>query len=99
MLELYYLVLAAGSPQDILLQYGAVGVLAVVAMLVAGKLFKQQIKAHERDIARADKAEEQLRELNRLVREQLVVELTRATDVLGRAIQLFSEEQRRDRSR
>lgn len=92
MLGLYYL---AVSPQDIFLQYGALGVIALLALLAVNKLFQYQIKAHERDIARADRAEEQLRELHKLIREQLVVELTRATDVLGRAITLFSEHRSR----
>jgi uncharacterized protein YbaP (TraB family) len=97
MLGMYLIVLAVSSPQDILLQYGALGVLSLILIYAVNKLFQQQVKAHERDIARADRAEEQLKELNKLVREQLIVELTRATDVLGRAIALFSEAPRRDR--
>jgi hypothetical protein len=97
-LELFYIIMTTESPQDILLQYGAVGVIAVLALLAVNKLFKQQVTSHERDRARADKAEAELRELNKVVREQLVVELTRATDVLGRAIEVLTEV-RRDRSR
>jgi len=97
MLGMYLIVLAVPSPQDVLLQYGALGVLSLILIYAVNKLFQQQVKAHERDIARADRAEEQLKELNKLVREQIIVELTRATDVLGRAIALFSEAPRRDR--
>jgi uncharacterized protein YbaP (TraB family) len=97
MLGMYFIVLAVPSPQDVLLQYGALGVLSLILIYAVNKLFQQQVKAHERDIARADRAEEQLKELNKLVREQIIVELTRATDVLGRAIALFSEAPRRDR--
>jgi hypothetical protein len=75
----------AQGPQDIFLQYGAIGTVALLALLAVAKLFARQVMQHERDIARADKAEEQLNELNVLIRDQLVASLTRATDVIGRA--------------
>jgi len=86
--------IAAGSPSDTLLQYGAIGAIALLALLAVYKLFQRQIQQHERDIARADKAEEQLATLNTLIRDQLVVQLTRATDSISRVAELLRDEAR-----
>lgn len=79
----------AASTQDALLQYGAIGLIAALALMAVRYLFQRQVQAHERDIARADRAEQQLRELNELIRDQLVVQLTRATDAASRAAELL----------
>lgn len=78
---------APTATQDSLLQYGAIGAIALLAIAAVGKLFARQVQAHERDIARADKAEAQLLELNALIRDRLVEQLTRATEVTARAAQ------------
>ncbi len=79
----------AASATDAFLQYGAIGAIAVVALVAVRYLFNRQVQAHERDIARAERAEQQLRELNELIRDQLVVQLTRATDAASRAAELL----------
>lgn len=68
-----------------LLQYGAIGLVALLALAAVWKLFARQIQMHERDIARADKAEEELSKLNALIREQLVAQLTQTAAALSRA--------------
>jgi hypothetical protein len=82
---------------DALLQYGAVGILAAVALYIASVLFKQQTVARQREVIRADKAEEQLIELNKIIREQLVVQLTRATDSISKVTEMLDRYYRGDR--
>lgn len=86
--------IAAGSPSDTLLQYGAIGAMALFALYAVYKLFQRQVQQHEREVARADKAEEQLAILNAVIRDQLVVQLTRATDAISRVIELLRDETR-----
>jgi hypothetical protein len=81
------------------LQYGAIGAIALLLAFAVRALFARQVAAHERDIARADRAEAQLLALNELIREQLVVQLTRATDAIARAAEMLSEQRRDERSR
>lgn len=90
--------LIAAAPEEALLQYGAIGFIAFLALLAVRQLFNRQIQAHERDIARADRAEAELNELNKLIREQLVVQLTRAADSIARVTELLSNI-RHDRDR
>lgn len=80
------------SPVDSLWQYGAVGILAIILAFAVRVLFARQVAAHNRDIDRADKAEQQLAELNELIRTQLVEQLVRATDAIGRVADLLQYE-------
>ena len=80
----------AAEASDAFLQYGAIGAIAVLALFAVRYLFQRQVQAHERDIARAERAERQLGELNDLIRTQLVVQLTRATDAASRAAEQLS---------
>lgn len=86
------------SPQDAFLQYGAIGALLVIALYTIKMLYQRLDKAHERDRERADKATEQLNQLNQIIREQIVVQLTRATDAQSRVTELLTE-LRHDRDR
>jgi hypothetical protein len=79
----------AASPTDALLQYGAIGAFLIIALVAVRYLFNRQVQQHERDIARAERAEKQLAELNDLIRTQLVAQLTRATDAASRAAELL----------
>lgn len=74
------------SPVEPLLQYGAIGVVAAIALYAVAKLFARQVAAHDKDIARADRLEAELREQNKMIQERLVVELTRATQAIARAL-------------
>lgn len=80
----------APSPSDAFMQYGAIGAVLLLSLVAIRYLFRRQEQQHDRDIARADRAEQQLRELNDLIRDRLVVELTRATDAASRAAELLS---------
>jgi hypothetical protein len=82
----------APAPESGLLQYGAIGLLALVALAAGWRLFTRQIQMHERDIARADKAEEELSKLNALIREQLVAQLTQTATALSRAADVLTDQ-------
>lgn len=97
--DLWLLLLAAASPQETLANAGAIGAIALIALGAVYALFKRQIAQHEREVARADKAEEQLNALNILIREQLVAQLTRATDAIGRVAEILGDQRREDERR
>jgi hypothetical protein len=91
------LVLAeASSAQDGLLQYGAIGAIALLALYAVKIMFTRQVQNHDREraelTARCDRAETQLAQINQLLRDQLVAQLTRATDVIGRVAEQMGEQ-------
>lgn len=94
----------AAAPSDALLQYGAIGVFLILALGTVRYLFQRREREHDRDIAyrekkeqeaveRAERAEQQLLALNELIRDRLVVELTRATDAASRAAELVGRKE------
>lgn len=98
----WYVAQAGSTAQDTtasvtapLLQYGAVGILAAIALYAVVKLFGRQVAAHEKDIARADRLEAELREQNKMIQEKLVVQLTLATEAIAKLL----GEQQKTRSR
>lgn len=70
----------------VLLQYGAIGVIAVVALAVARVLFAKVNEAYKREQERADRLEGELRELNALVRGEYVDTIGRATQAIADAL-------------
>lgn len=84
------------SAQDGLLQYGAIGAIALLALYAVRVMFTRQVQTHDRERAdlkeRCDRAEAQLTQMNQLLRDQLVAQLTRATDVMGRVAELLGEQ-------
>lgn len=87
---------ASASPEGALLQYGAVGAIALLAIYAVIKLFARQVAQHDRDIERADRAEAALADLNALIRTEIVAGLVRATDAIGRVGERLAAEQRRE---
>lgn len=85
--------IAQGTAEP-LAQYGAIGVLASIALFAVAKLFSRQVAAHDKDIARADRLETELREQNKIIQEKLVVQLTLATEAIAKLL----AEQHRSRS-
>ena len=86
----------AGDPINLLLQYGVLGVFAILLILYT----KSSIK---RELDRADRAETQVKELNDFIRNELLPKQVEATilhkqvaEVLGDAIYLITEMKRRD---
>lgn len=67
-------------------QYGALGVVLIIAITAVKVLFDREVKALEREKERADRLETELRQLNELVRTQYVEKLANATQTIGEAL-------------
>ena len=94
---LYALVgwLAQADVQQGFAEYGAVGLIAIVALGAAGYLFRQLLAAMRREQARADAAEAEVRRLNQFMTEKLISQLTTTADTVSRAAEMLAV-QRRD---
>lgn len=75
-------------------QYGALGVIAFLALIAVRVLFQREVRAldHERD--RADRLEEELRKLNAAIQERYVGTLADATRVMGDVLDSVREQRR-----
>jgi hypothetical protein len=76
------------------LQYGAVGILAAVAMLAARVMWNRLLDAIDRERARADRLEEQLRKQNELIQERFVVTLQESSRAIQEAMTVVRERRR-----
>lgn len=65
-----------------LVQYGAVGIIALLGIVVSRVLFNRLNQALDRETARADRLEEQLRTLNETVRTEYVTTLAAASHAI-----------------
>lgn len=68
---------------DVLLQYGAVGVIALVALLAVRVLFGRMATSLDRETQRADRLEEELRRLNETIRQEIAPALARSAEALA----------------
>jgi hypothetical protein len=85
------MILAADDPvTGVLVQYGAVGVIAILGMMVSRVLFARLNQALDREIARGDRLEEELRKLNETVRSEYVSTLASAAHAIQDANQAVS---------
>lgn len=87
-----------GSAQGVFLQYGAVGAILLVLLWFSYGAIRRERDATDRERSRAEKAEEALAEINRLMRTEVIPVLTRATeattrvtDVVGRVTDVLSD--------
>lgn len=82
------MVLAAGAAAgtDVLVQYGAIGVIAVLALLAVRVLFARVAAAADLERARADRLEEELRKLNADIQERYLTTLSEATKAISSAL-------------
>lgn len=77
---------AASSSVDtgvVFVQYGALGVVALLALGAVKVLFGREVKAHDAAEARADRLEEELRKLNATVQDRYVSTLSEATKTMS----------------
>lgn len=81
----------AADPFSALLQYGAIGILALFAVIAVRVLFAEERKAHDRDRDRADRLENELRQLNKDVQEIVMPAVTKATDAITEAMRLLKD--------
>lgn len=70
-------------------QYGAVGIIAALAIVVARVLFVRVEQEQQRERDRADRLEAELRELNRTIHSSYSVVLNDATRAVAEALALI----------
>lgn len=68
---------------DTLVQYGAVGVLALAAMLAVRVLFERVSAYADQQKERGDRLEEELRKLNETIRTEIAPALARSAEALA----------------
>lgn len=69
-----------------LIQYGAVGAIAIMALCAVRVLFSRITEQAARDRDRADRLEDELRKLNEVVRTEYLGTLAKATDAIADAL-------------
>lgn len=81
------MMISAGDPVEVaLIQYGAVGAIAIMALLAVRVLFNKITAELEYHRLRGDKAEEELRKLHEVVRNEYLGTLARATEAIADAL-------------
>jgi hypothetical protein len=83
-------------PSDVLLQYGALGVMVVAAGAIIRVLFQRETAAYEREKDRADRMEAEVSRLNAVIQDRMLPILHDATQAISEALH---QEQRKDRNR
>lgn len=74
---------ANGDSTSVFIQYGALGVIALFALGAVRVLFQREVKALDLERQRADRLEQELRQLNQTVQERYLTTLTEATRAMG----------------
>lgn len=80
------LIAQADPVSVVLIQYGAVGAVAIMALAAVRVLYLRITETAERERARADRLEEELRKLNETVRTEYLVTLAKATEAISDAL-------------
>ena len=78
-----------------LVQYGALGVIAALALGAVRVLFQREVSAHDLERQRADRLEEGLRRLNATIQDRYISTLTDATRVMGEVLDYLRRENSR----
>lgn len=77
---------SAGGASEVFIQYGALGVIALLALVAVRVLFARVTATADLERARADRLEEELRKLNLAVQERYVTTLSDATRAISAAL-------------
>ncbi len=85
---------AAADPTSSLVQFGALGILAALAVAAVRVLFTQITANAERDRARADRLEEELRKANADLQDKTLPALASAQQVITAAMDMLREDRR-----
>jgi hypothetical protein len=81
------MVFAQAAPvTDVFIQYGALGGVALLALLAVRVLYQRENIALDLERKRADRLEAELGKLNATVQERYVVTLTEATRAISEAL-------------
>lgn len=78
----YWLAQAASVDTSTLIQYGALGVIALLALGAVRVLFQREVNAHDLERKRADRLEEELRKLNSTIQDRYITTLSEASRVM-----------------
>lgn len=76
---------SAGDPTSVLLQYGALGVLTLCAVIAVKVMYSRETEAHQRERERADRLEAELRQLNATIRTEYISTIGSATRAIAEA--------------
>jgi hypothetical protein len=71
---------------QVLLQYGAIGVVALLALGAVRMLFTKMVEANKRETERGDRLEKELTDLNKAVRDQYLSTIGDATKAIADAL-------------
>lgn len=85
---------AAGLDTNTLVQYGALGVIAGLALAAVRVLFQREVNAHDLERQRADRLEEELRKLNSMIQDRYITTLADASKVMGEVLDYLRRESR-----
>lgn len=77
--------ITAGT-EAVFIQYGALGVIALLALIAVRVLFARVTATADLERARADRLEEELRKLNSTIQERYVTTLSEATLAISAAL-------------
>jgi hypothetical protein len=89
---------AADPVTNTLIQYGAIGVIATMALAAVRVLFGRMAAALDRETARADRLEEELRRLNETIRTEYTATIARTTQAVADANRAVADMAARRRS-
>lgn len=78
----------SSDPGSIFLQYGPLGVIALLALLAVKVLFDREAKALDLERQRNEALSEELRKLNAAIQDRYLTTLAEATTAIGDALQL-----------
>lgn len=81
-----WLAQTGASTEAVFVQYGALGVIALLALVAVRVLFARVTATADLERARADRLEEELRRLNLAVQERYVTTLSEATRAIAAAL-------------
>ncbi len=81
-----WLAQSTGGTTEVFVQYGALGVIALLALIAVRVLFARVTATADLERARADRLEEELRKLNATIQEKYVSTLSEATRAIAAAL-------------
>jgi Skp family chaperone for outer membrane proteins len=72
-----------------LAQYGAIGVIAILALAAVRVLFQRVVQEHKDEKDRADRLEAELKKLNETIQQQYLTVLAQATAAMSEAFDVI----------
>ncbi|QJY46645.1 hypothetical protein [Pseudonocardia broussonetiae] len=75
----------AATVMPALLEYGVLGIVVLLALAAIRVLFSRETAAHDRERERADNNADHIRELNQVMRDQVIPAVTSATATVANA--------------